>query len=163
MALPTEFRKVGKVLSLCALSMAVTLSAYADHGSAAYRKGVRAERQANLDAAYGFYSQAYLLSPKNSRYFMAYTQTRFKAANQHVHNGQLLRNTGKLEQALTEFQQAVDIDPTSFIAHQELRLTTDMLRAREERVATVSAVLTVGSSRNVGPPACPAVIGFVLP
>ena len=124
-----------KLLGVCVLCWGLTLPAYADRGSAAYKKGVRAERQGNLDAAYGFYNQAHALSPRNARYFMAYTEMRFKAANEHVHNGQLLRNTGELEQALTEFQQAVGIDASSFIAHQELRLTEDLLRQREEQRA----------------------------
>jgi tetratricopeptide (TPR) repeat protein len=76
---------------------------------------VRAERQANLDAACGFYGQAHTLSPRNPKYFIAYTQMRFKAGNEHVHNGQLLRNTGELERALMEFQQAVEIDPSNFL------------------------------------------------
>ena len=83
-----------KFFGVCALGFALALPAYADRGSGAYRKGQRAERQANLDAAYGFYNQAHTLSPKNPKYFMAYTQTRFKAATEHVHNGELLRNSG---------------------------------------------------------------------
>jgi general secretion pathway protein D len=122
-----------KILGIGVLCMGLALPAYADRGSGAYRKGVRAERQANLDAAYGFYNQAHTLSPKNARYFMAYTRMRFKAANEHVHNGQLLRNAGALEEAWTEFQQAVGIDATNFLAHQELRLTADLMRERDEQ------------------------------
>ena len=87
-----------KFLGICVVGMALSLPAYADRGSAAYKKGTRAERQANLDAAYGFYNQAHTLSPRNAKYFMASTQMRFKAGNEHVHNGQLLRNTGRLAQ-----------------------------------------------------------------
>ena len=114
------------------LGMALALPAHADRGSAAYKKGMRAERQANLDAACGFYGQAHTLSPRNPKYFIAFTQTRFKAGNEHVHNGQLLRNTGELEKALMEFQQAVGIDPSNFLGHQGLRQTEDLLRRREE-------------------------------
>ena len=47
-----------KLLGISVLGVALALPAYADRGSSAYKKGVRAERQANLDAAYGFYNQA---------------------------------------------------------------------------------------------------------
>jgi hypothetical protein len=42
---------------------------------------------------------------ERDRGFMAYTRMRFKAGNEHVLNGQVLRNSGALEDAWTEFQQ----------------------------------------------------------
>jgi general secretion pathway protein D len=44
-----------------------------------------------------------------------------------VHRGQLLREGGKLDEAIVEFQKASAIDPSSFIAQQELRRTQDMI------------------------------------
>jgi general secretion pathway protein D len=58
---------------------------------------------------------------------------RFNAAAQHAHAGQVLRNTGALAEALAEFQRAVEIDTSSFIAQQELRRTADMIRQQERR------------------------------
>jgi len=121
-----------KAAGICLIGIALARPAYAGRGNAAYKQGLRAERQANLDAAFAFYNQAHTLSPKNPKYFMACTQMRLKAASRHVHNGQLLRTAGELEQALTEFQQAVGIDPSSFVAHQEMRLTEDLMRRRQE-------------------------------
>src|SRR6202040_2387515 len=40
-----------------------------------------------------------------------------------------LREAGKLEEALTEFQRAVEIDSSSFIAQQELKRTQQMIEA----------------------------------
>jgi general secretion pathway protein D len=45
-----------------------------------------------------------------------------------VHRGQILRDAGKLDEALVEFQKAVEIDPSSFIAQQEMRRTQQMIR-----------------------------------
>ena len=90
--------------------------AFADRGADAYRKGANAERRANLDAAYTYYKQASTLAPDNAKYRAAYTRMRFAAASQHVHAGQLLRNTGAITDALAEFQRAVDIDTSNFIA-----------------------------------------------
>ncbi len=101
--------------------------------------GVQAERQANYDAAYAYYKQAYTLTPGNPKYFAAYTRMRFNAATQHVHAGQLLRNTGALTEALAEFQHAVEIDGSSFLAQQELRRTADMIRRQERQRAAPKA------------------------
>jgi general secretion pathway protein D len=56
---------------------------------------------------------------------------KFLAAASHVHRGQLLRDGGKLQEAIDEFQKAVDIDPSSFIAQQELRRTMTLLNQAE--------------------------------
>ena len=112
---------------------ALSLPAYADRAKDAYNLGVRAERQANYDDAYAYYKQAYKFTPDNPKYFAAYTRLRFNAATQHVHAGQLLRNTGALTEALAEFQRAVEIDSSSFGAQQEMRRTADMIRRQELR------------------------------
>ena len=110
---------------------ALSLPAYADKGKDAYNKGVKAQRQENFDAAYGFYKEAHTLTPGNAKYMAAFLHMRFNVANEHVHTGQILRSTGSLAQALTEFQRAVEVDTTSFIAQQELRRTADMIRRQE--------------------------------
>src|SRR5439155_22578020 len=97
--------------------------------------GARAERQADYDAAYGYYKQAHTLTPKDPKYFAAYTRLRFNAAAQHAHSGQLLRNSGALKEALAEFQRAVEIDASSFVAQQDLRNTADLIRRRERQAA----------------------------
>ncbi len=110
---------------------ALSLPAYADKGKDAYNKGVKAQRQENFEAAYGFYKEAHTLTPGNAKYMAAFLHMRFNVANEHVHTGQILRSTGSLAQALTEFQRAVEVDTTSFIAQQELRRTADMIRRQE--------------------------------
>ena len=52
---------------------------------------------------------------------------KFLAAASHVHRGQLLRESGKLDEAVAEFQKAGTIDPSSFIAQQELQKTQEMI------------------------------------
>jgi general secretion pathway protein D len=46
-----------------------------------------------------------------------------------VHRGQLLREAGRLQEALAEFQKAADIDPSSAIAKQEVQVTNQMIQA----------------------------------
>jgi general secretion pathway protein D len=58
---------------------------------------------------------------------------RFNAAMEHIRTGQNLLNTGALTQAMAEFQHAVEIDGSSFMAQQELRRAADLIR-RQERL-----------------------------
>jgi len=119
-----------RLVVLIAVS-ALIVPAYADRGNDAFKRGDRAERQTNYDAAYGYYKQAYTLEPNNAKYLAAYSRMRFNAAAQHVRAGELLRNTGALMEALAEFQHAVEIDSSSFVAQQDLRRTAEMIRKRE--------------------------------
>ena len=114
---------------------AFCLPAYADRASDAYKQGVNAEHKNNYDSAYAFYKQANTLAPNTPKYLTAYTRMRFNAAAQHSHAGQLLRNQGALTQALAEFQRAVEIDSSSFIGQQELRVTADMIRRKERQMS----------------------------
>src|SRR5258708_15522359 len=52
---------------------------------------------------------------------------RARAAQTIVHHGVLLREQGKLQEAIAEFQKAAQIDPSLFSAQQELRRTQQML------------------------------------
>src|SRR5207244_13008838 len=53
------------------------------------------------------------------RYRAAYERIRFLAGASHVHRGQLLRDAGKLDESMVEFQKAAAIDPSSFIPRSE--------------------------------------------
>jgi general secretion pathway protein D len=93
-----------------------------------YEKGVDAEARQNYEQAYDYFKQAYNLRPKDLKYRTAFERTRFYAAASHVHRGQILRDNGKLDEALVDFQKALEIDPSSFIAQQELRRTEQMIK-----------------------------------
>src|SRR5580658_2619043 len=99
-----------------------------DSAKALYEKGTDAEARQNYEQAFDYFKQAYNLKPKDLRFRTAFERTRFYAASSHVHRGQILRNAGKLEEALVEFQKGLEIDPSSFIAEQELKRTQQMIR-----------------------------------
>jgi len=105
---------------LLLLFAVVTLPAIADKAKDFYAKGQDAEARQNYEAAYGFFKQAYDLKPKDLRYRTAFERNRFEAAAAIVHKGQKLREEGKLDEAVAEFQKALAIDPSLFIAKQEL-------------------------------------------
>ena len=93
------------------------------------QSGKDAEARQNYEQAYDFYKRAYDLKPKDLAYRAAYERLRFLAGASHVHRGQLLRSAGKLEEALAEFNKALEIDPASSIAQQEARQTQRMIDA----------------------------------
>lgn len=96
-----------------------------------YEKGQDAEARENYEAAYNLYKQAYNLKPKDLRYKASFERLRFKAAATLVHHAQGLRDEGKLQEALAEFQKAALIDPSLFIAQQELKKTLQMINDKE--------------------------------
>jgi general secretion pathway protein D len=109
------------------LVMVAILPAIGDKAKSAYDQGQDAEARENFEAAYNFYKQAYDLKPKDLRYKASFERLRFKAAATLVHHAQGLRDDGKLQEALAEFQKAAQIDPSLFIAQQELKRTLKMI------------------------------------
>src|ERR1700678_968730 len=104
------------------LVMVFMVSAIAgDKAKAAYAKGEDAEARENYEAAYNFYKQAFDLKPKDLSYKSAFDRLRFKAAATIVHQGELLLDQGKLQEALADFQRAAAIDPSLFIAQKEMK------------------------------------------
>src|ERR1700681_93920 len=102
-----------------------------DSAKALYEKGQDAEARQNYEQAFDYFKQAYNLKPKDLRYRTAFERTRFLAASALVHRGQILRDAGKLDEALVEFQKGLETDPSSFIAQQELKRTQQMIREAE--------------------------------
>jgi general secretion pathway protein D len=119
--------------ALLMILAALCLPAHADRGKDAYNQGVRAQKAAKYDEAFGYFKQAYTLTPNNPKYLAAYTRMRLSVSSQHIHAGQLLRNTGNLTEAMSEFQRAAEVDSTSFMAQQELRRTADMIHRQEQQ------------------------------
>jgi general secretion pathway protein D len=122
-----RMRRLLRPALLLSLVAAFTLHALADKAKDLYGKGQDAEARQNYEAAYGFFKQAYDLKPKDLRYRTAFERVRFEAAAQIVHRGQKLRDDGKLDDAVAEFQKALSIDPSLFMAKQELNRTLQMI------------------------------------
>jgi general secretion pathway protein D len=109
------------------LFASVSLPAAAESAKFLYNKGKDAEARQDYEAAYEDYRQAYEQKPRDLAYRASYQRTRFLAAASHVHRGQLLRDAGKLQEAMVEFQKAAQIDSASFIAQQEIRRTQKLI------------------------------------
>ncbi len=121
------------------LLLALGLPASADSAKSLYAKGKIAEARQNYEQAYDFYKQAYDQRPQDLAYRSAYERLRFLAGASHVHRGQLLREAGRLEEALAEFQKAADADPSSAIAKQEIKVTQQMIDAAKSTTPQAAA------------------------
>jgi general secretion pathway protein D len=121
------------------LLFALILPSSADTAKSLYKKGQIAEARQNYEQAYDFYKQAYDQNPQDISYRSAYERLRFLAAASHVHRGQLLREAGRLEEAMAEFQKAAEIDPASAIAKQEIKVTQQMINGAKGPAPQASA------------------------
>ncbi len=124
------------------LLVCLSLPAFAkkiDSAKALYDKGQDAEARQNYEQAFDYFKQAYNLKPKDLRYRTAFERNRFLAAASEVHHGQILRDAGKLDEALAQFQKALETDPSSFIAQQELKRTQQMIREAQNPQPQASA------------------------
>ncbi len=120
-------RAIRPALIVLAVFLAL-ISAVAESARSLYKKGKDAEARQNYEQAYDLYKQAYDQNPHDLSYRTAYERLRFLAGASHVHRGQLLREAGRLQEALAEFQKAADIDPSSAIAKQEIQVTNKMIQ-----------------------------------
>ena len=124
-------KRLTRVLALILIFGSLPAAA-TDKAKALYKQGLDAEMRQDYEKAYTFYHQAYDLKPNDIGYRASFERIRFFAAASHVHKGQLLEKSGKLQEALTEFELAISIDPSSFIAQQEANKVRRAIKEAEQ-------------------------------
>jgi general secretion pathway protein D len=115
---------------LAMLLIVATLPALASPDKQAkvlYEQGKAAEARQDYITAYNDYYKAWQLKPTDLRYRTAAAFVRFLASASYVHQGEILMTAGKLQEALTDFEQALAIDPSSFIAQQQANKVRQLL------------------------------------
>lgn len=85
------------------------------------------EAKGNLEKALDLTSQALATDPSDPAYILQFHRVKFELGVKHIVAARKLRDAGKLDEALAEFQKAYDADPASDIAVQEIRRTQDMI------------------------------------
>jgi general secretion pathway protein D len=136
-------------VAMVLLLLVVTLAIAADKAKLLYNKGKDAEARQNYEQAYDCYKQAYDLKPGDLTYRSGFERLRFLAGASHVHRGQLLREAGQLDIALAEFQKAIDIDPSSAIAQQEILHTKQMIEATKSAAPKAAAPPASGVQKRL--------------
>ncbi len=143
------FSVLRRACVLCALAAVFCLLATPLHASdsakSLFNKGRDAEARQDYDAAYSYYNQAWLKSPKDARYKTSAARMRPEAAFVHIKIGRKLKDDGDMTGAVTEFLRALSIDPSLEIAKQEI----DAIRRKQN--ATPPVELKPGSDAGVQP------------
>jgi len=93
----------------------------AESAKSYFKHGKQAEIREDYITAYQDYRQAWLAKPKDMEYKESYQRLKFQAAFQYVTMGRKLRDQGQLNDALTDFLRAIEIDPSNEAAQQEAR------------------------------------------
>ena len=111
---------------LCVLLLLAGLGHAADRrAERAYREGVHLERAGKLRQALDAYTRAAELAPSDPRLILRREMARQRAAFQHVGGGLRLSRKKRYAEAVREFEQAWEIDPSNEFTRQQLE------RARE--------------------------------
>jgi general secretion pathway protein D len=117
------------LMLICTL-VGVALGGCPKNGKQSYKAGERALDLKDYDAAVDYYGKALAADPKNPFYRIKLNEARFEAGQLHLHNGLKLRDKGDLQGAVSEFQRAQVLDPSSVIVDQELKKTLELLAER---------------------------------
>lgn len=117
-------------LLLCALAP-TPLEAGSRKAKSLYAKSRAAELQHEYDRALALAEEAMIEDPDDHRYELAVRRLRFVAGQAHVDVGRRLRDEGRLEEAVAEFERAVAIDPASTVAAQQLKRTLELIAKRD--------------------------------
>ena len=133
-------RPVGPLAMVALLAAgAFTSAAHAQSASSWSKRGTDAEQRQDYDAAFEAYRQAYLLKPKDLRFRTHFERMRFSASAAHMDRGRVLRQSGDLNGALSEFQRALAIDGSNQAAQQEILLTTREMDAAPSSLNSLPA------------------------
>src|SRR5262245_61093699 len=107
-----------RAAGLAVLAAAVVLGGCAT--GKAYRLGEKEMAAQNYDRAVLLFSKAVSAEPESTRYKVALSRAKMKAAQEHFAKGQAYSKANKVEAAIAEFQQAVYLDPSHQYAASEL-------------------------------------------
>ena len=131
------FRSLAILLGLAALvgCLAVPAAARTRKGDKFLAQGKDREAHKDWDGALDFYQQALAEDPTDPGYQLEVHESRFQASQAHVTQGLKLRKEGSLGQALVEFQKAYGLDPSSSVAEQEIKTTTQMIEREKKKGA----------------------------
>jgi len=144
MALPTK-RIAAALLLTTALSGCAT--------TASLRSGQRAEQQQDYDRAVAEYTAALKRHPSDRTIQLSLERVRLRASQDHFTRARRLEATGKLDEALVEYQIAAELNPGSADIDEALRgvrsqLRTKVLVAREGKTQLETLI---EQSQNLGP------------
>jgi general secretion pathway protein D len=108
------------LLVLFGLALLGSVQAHAQSAAKWDKRGQAAEAREDYDAAYEDYRQAVAKKPDDLRFKTHLGHMRYLASVSHVDRGRVLKQSGDLNGALTQFTRALEIDPGNQAAQQEI-------------------------------------------
>jgi general secretion pathway protein D len=96
----------------------------------ATKRGRDAEHRQDYDLAVVEFTKALRLNPKSADARYGLERAKLRAAQDHHTRARRLSATGKLDEALIEYEVAAELNPTSGDIDEELRSTRNKLRAQ---------------------------------
>jgi general secretion pathway protein D len=94
-----------------------------------------AEIRKEWDKALAFAEEALSDDPAELAYQIVTTRLRFYTSQYHIDQGKKIREQGKLDAALAEFEKAYGINPASAMAEEEIARTKRMIERENEKPA----------------------------
>ena len=143
----TNLRGAAALLVVCLLAAACA-------SSGAFRRGREAERLLDYDRAVVEYTKAIRLHPDDMNVRLALDRAKLRASLDHFTRARRFAATGKLDQALVEYEVASELNPTNGDIDEELRATRNKLRAKiaVAREGKTELQTIIERARDLAPP-----------
>src|SRR5690349_18435957 len=148
-----------------AASLLLCLAAAGCASSAALRHGREAERRQDYDRAVIEYTKAVRQRPDDTTARLALDRVRLRASQDHFVRGRRFSSTGKLDQALVEYEVASELNPSNGEVDDELRATRNKLRAKVAvaREGKTELQTIIERARDLPPPGLDLPPGVKMP
>ena len=145
--------------------LALCLLATGCASSGAFRRGTDAERRQDFDLAVVEYTKAIRMRPADPDTRLALERAKLRASQDHFARGRRFAATGKLDQALVEYEVASELNPTSGDIEDELHSTRNKLRAKiaVAREGKTELQTLIERARDLPPPGMDLPQGVKMP
>lgn len=120
-------RVIGRMAMAAALAVALASCASTPD---AYKLGQLAEQREDYDQAIIAYAQAQVANPDDKEIALVLKRAKLRASAQHLAKGRRLAGAGSYEEALVEFQLALELNPANGDADAAVRETRTALRTK---------------------------------
>ncbi len=129
-----------KRIVLLLMTVFLTAALMSCAGSQAFQRGERLSQSGEWDLAVKEYREAYRRNPQDIEYRSAVIRSEETAANHHYKKARSFLKERKLDQAITELQQAIYLNPTNAAIQSALKSVLDMKQAEEHYRASLTFI-----------------------
>ena len=117
----------------------ITASLHPESAKKLYARAEAAEAREDLETAYDNYLAAFQKYPTDLRFKVAVARMKTAVAARHIQLGETMQKAHRSKEALVEFFQALNIDPSNARAEQDIKNVKDELDKSDEPTQADSA------------------------